>query len=77
MTREEAPEKLKEPTYDKEIIKQDFEFIANKLGISIDELKGYFDAPNKTYKDYASQENIYKVGAKLLKLFGLEKAGKR
>jgi N-acetyl sugar amidotransferase len=77
MTREEALEKLKEPTYDKEIIKQDFEFIANKLGISIDELKGYFDAPNKTYKDYASQENIYKVGAKLLKLFGLEKAGKR
>jgi N-acetyl sugar amidotransferase len=77
MTREEALEKLNEPTYDKEIIKQDFEFIANKLGISIEELKGYFDAPNKTYKDYASQENIYKVGAKLLKLFGIEKAGKR
>jgi N-acetyl sugar amidotransferase len=77
MTREEAREKLNEPTYNKEIIKQDFEFIANKLGISIEELKGYFDAPNKTYKDYASQEIIYKVGAKLLKLFGIEKAGKR
>ena len=77
MTRDEALEKLKEPTYDKEIIKEDFEFIANKLGITISELKGYFEDPNKTYKDYASQENIYKVGAKMLKWFGIEKAGKR
>lgn len=77
MTRDEALEKLKEPTFDQEIIDQDFEFIANKLGISIDELKGYFHAPNKTYKDYESQENVYKVGAKVLKLFGIEKAGKR
>lgn len=77
MTRAEALEKLKEPTYDKEIIKEDFEFIANKLGITIDELKGYFDATNKTYKDYASQENIYKVGARMLKWLGIEKAGKR
>jgi N-acetyl sugar amidotransferase len=77
MTRAEALEKLKEPTYDKEIIKEDFEFIANKLGITIDELKSYFDAPNKTYKDYASQENIYKVGARMLKWLGIEKAGKR
>ena len=77
MTREEAVQKLKEPTYDKEIIDQDFEFIANKLGITTEELKGYFHAPNKTYKDYDSQENIYKVGAKVLKMIGLEKAGKR
>ncbi len=77
MTREEAIEKLKEPTFDKQIIDQDFEFIANKLGITVDELKGYFDAPNKTYKDYASQENIYKAGARVLKWLGIEKAGKR
>lgn len=77
MTREEAFEKLKEPTYDKQIIHQDFEYIANKLGITIDELKGYFNAPNKSYKDYASQENIYKLGARMLKWFGIEKAGKR
>lgn len=77
MTREEAVQKLEEPTYDQDVINQDFEFIANKLGISADELKGYFQAPNKTYKDYNSQESIYKVGARVLKMFGLEKAGKR
>lgn len=77
MTREEAIEKLKSPSYDKETIMQDFEFIANKLGISVEELRSYLHAPNKTYKDYASQENIYKMGARLFKFLGLEKAGKR
>lgn len=77
MTREVAIEKLKEPPYDASSIQQDFEYIANKLGISVEELNGYLKGPNKTYKDYASQENIYKIGAKVLKALGLEKAGKR
>jgi len=77
MTREEAVEKLKHLPYDESTIHQDFEFIANKLGITELELQSYFDAPNKTYKDYASQESIYKIGASLFKFFGIEKAGKR
>jgi N-acetyl sugar amidotransferase len=77
MTRQEALEKLKQPPYDESTIHQDFEFIANKLGITVQELQTYFDAPNKTYKDYASQERIYKLGAMVLKLFGVEKAVKR
>lgn len=77
MTREQAIEKLKTKPYDEETIRQDFEFIANKLGITTAELQSYFDAPNKTYKDYASQENIYKIGAKIFKALGIEKAGKR
>lgn len=77
MTREEALEKLKHPPYDESMIHQDFEFIANKLGITEQELQSYFDAPNKTYKDYESHEGIYKIGARLFKYFGIEKAGKR
>lgn len=77
MTREEALEELKKPAYDPETIKQDFEFIANKLGISVEELQGYMDAPNKTYKDYKSQESIYNIGAKVMRMVGLEKGGKR
>jgi N-acetyl sugar amidotransferase len=77
MERGIALEKLKELPYDEKLIHQDFEFIANKLGISVEELQGYFDAPNKTYKDYASQERIYKIGAKILKFLGIERAGKR
>jgi len=77
MTREDALKQLKKPAYDPETIKQDFEYIATKLGISVDELQGYMDAPNKTYKDYKSQEGIYNLGAKLMRLMGKEKGGKR
>ncbi|MAB94780.1 MAG: LPS biosynthesis protein [Flavobacteriales bacterium] len=77
MKREDALEKLKHPAYNPETISQDFEYIATKLGISKEELQSYMDAPNKTYKDYKSQQNIYNLGAKVMRLLGLEKGGKR
>jgi N-acetyl sugar amidotransferase len=77
MTRDEALEKLSHPSYDEEMIFHDFEYVATKLGISVDELQGYMDAPNKTYEDYKSQQSIYNVGAKVMKALGLEVGGKR
>ena len=77
MTRKEALEKLKSPAYDPETIHQDFQYIATKLAISVEELQSYMDAPNKTYKDYKSQDNIYNIGAKVMRFIGLEKGGKR
>lgn len=73
MTREEALEKLSQPSYDENTIAQDFEYIATKLGISVKELQGYLDAPNKTYKDYKSQLNIFIWGTKIMRLLGLER----
>ncbi len=77
MSREEALEKLSHSPYDEDSIKQEFEYVATKLGISVEELQVYMDSPHKSYKDYKSQQNIYMVGAKLMKLFGLELGGKR
>ena len=77
MTREEALEKLKSPALDDATVRQEFEYVANKLGISTDELQGYMDAPNKTYKDYKSQEAVYLLGAKVMKVLGIELGGKR
>jgi N-acetyl sugar amidotransferase len=77
MTREVALEKLRLPAYDKESIHQEFEFVANKLGITIDELQSYLDAPKKTYKDYKNQDSVYSIGARVMRMLGLEKGGKR
>lgn len=77
MTREEALKKLKSLSYDKETIKNDFEYIANKLSIDLEELNEYLTMPKKTFKDYISQENIFMFGAKLMKILGLESGGKR
>jgi len=77
MTRSEALEKLSFPAYDEEIIEHDFRYVATKLGVSVEELQGYMDLPKKTYKDYKSQQSIYNVGAKILKMLGVEVGGKR
>jgi N-acetyl sugar amidotransferase len=77
MTRDEALKKLKKPAFDPETINQDFEYVATKLGITNEELQSYFDAPNKTYKEYKSQESIYNIGAKIMRMLGLERGGKR
>lgn len=77
MTRDEALEELKKLPYDKETIHHEFEYVATKLGISTQELQSYFEMPKKTYKDYKSQESIYLAGAKVLRMLGVERGGKR
>ena len=77
MTRNEALLKLEKPAFDETTIVQDFEYVATKLGIPVAELQSYMDAPNKTYRDYKSQEHIYSMGARVLKALGLEVGGKR
>jgi N-acetyl sugar amidotransferase len=77
VTRDEALEQLKHPAYDEETIMQDFEYVATKLGITADELQGYMNAPNKTYKDYRSQQGIFALGAWAMQILGLEHAVKR
>lgn len=77
MTRDEALEELKKLPYDKETIHHEFEYVATKLGITTQELQSYFDMPKKTYKDYESQESIYLAGAKVLRMLGVERGGKR
>ena len=77
MTREQALEKLNRLPYDEETIAQDFEYVATKLGISVAELQGYMDAPNRSFKNYKSQKNVYVIGAGLMKFLSLELGGKR
>jgi len=77
MTRAEALEKLKTPALDDATVRQEFEYVANKLGITTAELQGYLEAPNKTYRDYRSQEMFYSVGARAMRALGLELGGKR
>jgi N-acetyl sugar amidotransferase len=75
VTRDEALEKLKRPYFDEATVAQEFEYVATKLGISVEELHTYLMAPKKTYLDYKSQRFLYHVGAKVMKYFGLDEGG--
>jgi N-acetyl sugar amidotransferase len=77
MTREDALEKLSDSALDEATARLEFEYVANKLSITTDELRAYMNAPNKSYTDYRSQESLYLMGARLMKALGLELGGKR
>jgi N-acetyl sugar amidotransferase len=77
MTRGDALEKLKQPAYNTETIEEDFEYIATKLGISVDELRHYHSMPKKTFRDYNNLERLFDLGSKMLKWLGVERAVKR
>ena len=77
MKREDAIEILKRPAYKPDTIDDEFNFIATKLGITPQELKGYFNMPKKFYWDYKNQEKLFNIGAKILKFIGVEKSIKR
>jgi len=77
MTRDEALAKLQEAPLDADAVRQEFEYVATKLGISTAELQACLEMPRKTYRDYKSQESVYSIGAWVMRRFGLELGGKR
>jgi N-acetyl sugar amidotransferase len=77
MAREAALAKLAQPAYDPATIDEEFEYIATKLGIGVEELRGYHEMPLKTYRDYKNQQWMFDIGAKVLKAIGAERSVKR
>ncbi|EQB5718442.1 N-acetyl sugar amidotransferase [Escherichia coli] len=73
MAREQALERLLKPEMDEHFLEQEFEYIAHKLGISVDDLKELFSIPKKTYKDYKNKRWLISLGTNILRTLGLEK----
>jgi N-acetyl sugar amidotransferase len=77
MSRDEALQRLQTPVYTEESVARDFEYVATKLGITTDELRGYLNLPLKSHRDYKTQEWLILFGARVFKALGLEIGGKR
>lgn len=73
MTRDEALTKLGQSPYQEDEIATDFEYVATKLGIPVEDLQSYLDAPIKTYRDYRSQRCIFELGTKVMRFLGMTK----
>jgi N-acetyl sugar amidotransferase len=74
MSRKEALEKIAQPAYDEETIHQDFEYIANKLDLSVAELQELMNGPNKTYRDYKSSMPLIGLGTHVLRGLGMQQS---
>jgi N-acetyl sugar amidotransferase len=77
MNREEAIERLKSPPFEEDSILNEINFIANKLGVTSNEINDYMNLPLKSYRDYKNLSSLYDLGSKVMKLFKLEMGVKR
>jgi N-acetyl sugar amidotransferase len=72
MTREEALARVATPELDEEAMAREFEYVAKKLGLSVDEFRAIFEGENKTFQDYKNNFFLISLGARLSRLVGLE-----
>ncbi|EKO3599085.1 N-acetyl sugar amidotransferase [Vibrio metschnikovii] len=73
MTREEALKRISCPEMDEHFLQQEFEYVAHKLGFTIDELQQVFNSPKKTYRDYNNKRWLIGFGTNVFRWLGLEK----
>ena len=72
ITRDEALKILETPPYDPEVMEQDKEYIAKKLGVSTKEFEEIIEGPNHTPDDYKNSKWMIKAGVYASKILGLE-----
>lgn len=58
---------------DEQFLKTEFEFVANKLGLSVAELQAIFEGENKTYRDYKNKRFLIGIGSRVMSALGLER----
>ncbi|EJF1758309.1 N-acetyl sugar amidotransferase [Vibrio cholerae] len=73
LTREQALERIAKPELSDEFMKNEFKYVANKLGLSVDELQQIFEQPNKSYRDYKNKLWLIQLGAKIINMLGIER----
>ena len=73
MTRDEALVRIAKPEMDEHFLQQEFEYVANKLDLTVNELQEIFEGENKTSADYKNKRSLIGFGATMMKLLGLEK----
>jgi len=72
LSRSEALDRISQPELDSHFLECEFEYIANKLDLGVENLKKIFHGKNKASSDYKSKRKIIEISAKIMRLLGLE-----
>lgn len=73
MTRDAALDRISRPEMSDDFLRQEFEYVANKLDLTVSELQSIFEGENKTYKNYKNKKFLFDLGTKGMRFLGLEK----
>ena len=73
MTRQEAIDRIARPELDEYFLDHEFEYIAHKLDLTVEELRKIFHGENKSSGIYKSKRGVIEIAAKVQSYLGLEK----
>lgn len=73
MSRGEAIERLQKPEMDEYFLRQEFEYVAGKLDLTVKELQNLFELPKKTFRSFRNKRDLIISGANLMRRLGFEK----
>jgi N-acetyl sugar amidotransferase len=73
MTREDALKRISSSEMDEHFLTQEFEYVAHKLDLTVNELHEIFNLPKKTYRNYRNKRWMINLGANTMRLLGLER----
>lgn len=73
MSRNEALDRIKKTEMDEFFLQKEFEYVAEKLDFTKEELQDIFDGENKTFNNYKNKRSLIGIGASTMRKFGLEK----
>lgn len=75
MTKKEALQELSNPPYDINIMKEDYEYVAKKLGFTLDEFDKLLQQPNRNHEEFGDDREIeLKINRALSILSKIKKA---
>lgn len=73
MDREAALDRISRPELSDEFWQHEFEYVANKLELSVQELREIFEGPNKTFHDYKNKRALIGLATSVARAIGFEK----
>jgi N-acetyl sugar amidotransferase len=73
MTRQEALNRVAKPELSSDFLEKEFQYVAEKLDLTREELQEIFKGKNKTFHNYKNKSKLIGYGAKVMQKFGLEK----
>ena len=56
-----------------DFLQKEFEYVADKLDLTVNQLQEIFEGKNKSFHDYKNKIKLIRLGAKAMSILGLEK----
>jgi hypothetical protein len=74
LSRDEALQKIAVPAYSDEDLARDFEYVATKLDLTVEQLREIMNGPNRSYRDYRNAMTFIDLGTRVMRALGLQRA---